>query len=45
MMFKSSAFFFWVSSYHLNHVRVKSPKQKHSYVNIKLLCDNEIVRN
>jgi hypothetical protein len=38
MMFKLSVFVFWVSSLHLNHIQVKSPKQKHSYVNIKLSC-------
>jgi hypothetical protein len=36
MMFKLSVFVFWVSSYHLNHVHIKNPKQKHSYINVKL---------
>jgi hypothetical protein len=27
-----------------NHIHVKSPKQKHSYVNVKLLCNEEMFR-
>jgi hypothetical protein len=45
MIFKSSVFFFWVSFRHLNHICVKNTKQKYSYVNVKLLCNDETVRN
>jgi hypothetical protein len=44
MIFKLLAFVFWVSSYHLNHIHVKIPKQKHSYVNVKLSCTKETNR-
>jgi hypothetical protein len=44
MMFKLSAFVFWVSFYHLNYVHVKSPKQKYLYVNVKVSCNEEAIR-
>jgi hypothetical protein len=44
MMFKLSVFVFRVSSYHLNLVYVKNPKQKHSYVNVKLLINEETTK-
>jgi hypothetical protein len=44
MMFKLSVFIFWVSSYHLNHVHVKSTKQKYSYVDGKLSYNEKTIR-
>jgi hypothetical protein len=43
MMFKLLVFIFWVS-YHLNHVHVKSTKQKYSYVDRKLSYNEKTIR-